>query len=73
MGKTKSTGRAGRFGARYGLSVRKRVKEVEEKQFKKHKCPRCLKPALKRVAAGIWECKKCGAKLAGGAYYLEGE
>ncbi len=73
MGRTKKVGTTGRFGARYGRGVKVAVKKIEEKQRKKYKCPECKKLSLKRVAAGIWECKKCGTKLAGGAYVPSGE
>ncbi len=33
-----------------------------------HECPQCKKQALQRVASGIWQCKNCGNKVAGGAY-----
>ncbi len=64
---TKLVGPAGRFGPRYGATLRKRVREIEEKQRARHVCPRCGARAVKRVAIGIRECKKCGFKFAGGA------
>ena len=68
MARTKKVGSAGRFGPRYGLKIRRRILKIEQKQRKKHECPSCSKKALKRIACGIWQCKKCGAKFAGGAY-----
>ncbi|MCD6591249.1 MAG: 50S ribosomal protein L37ae [Candidatus Aenigmarchaeota archaeon] len=68
MARTKKVGISGRFGSRYGKGVKDRIKDIERIQRKKHTCPECLKPALKREASGIWKCKKCGAKFAGKAY-----
>ena len=68
MSKTKKVRSTGRWGARYGLKIRNLVKKVEDAQRKKHTCPNCLKPVLKREATGIWECKKCKIKFVGGAY-----
>ena len=68
MGKTKSVGVTGRFGPRYGVSVRRRIKDVEESVRAYHTCPRCQAKRVKRVSAGIWSCRKCGLKFAGGAY-----
>jgi large subunit ribosomal protein L37Ae len=68
MGRTKKAGPAGRFGSRYGATVRKRVMEIETEEKALHKCPNCETLALKRVAVGIWECKKCRMKFAGGAW-----
>jgi len=68
MAKTKKVSSTGRFGARYGLKIRKKVLEIEKVQRGKHKCPFCSKLAVKRLAAGIWYCKACGTKFAGGAY-----
>jgi large subunit ribosomal protein L37Ae len=65
---TKKVGSAGRFGARYGLRIRKKIWEIEQLQKQKHKCPECFKSSLKRVAMGIWSCSNCGNKFAGGAY-----
>jgi len=57
------------FGVRCGISVREKYAGVEAKQRKKQTCPFCKKTA-KRVAFGIWKCKKCGKKFASGAYYI---
>jgi large subunit ribosomal protein L37Ae len=59
---------AGRFGPRYGRFIRKRVVEVEDLQKATHTCPRCDQIAVKRKGTGIWECRKCGYRFAGGAY-----
>jgi len=66
--KGKGTGSAGRFGARYGRFIRKRVKEIEVIAKAKHVCPRCDNQTVKRKGTGIWGCRKCGFKFAGGAY-----
>ena len=58
------------FGARYGKSVRQKYAKVEDKQRKSQTCPFCKKTA-KRLSRGIWKCKSCGKKFAGGAYHLE--
>jgi large subunit ribosomal protein L37Ae len=68
MGHTKKVGTTGRFGPRYGSTIRKRVAEIESEQKAYHKCPNCETRTLRRVAAGIWECKKCKMKYAGGAW-----
>ncbi|MCX8179355.1 MAG: 50S ribosomal protein L37ae [Candidatus Aenigmarchaeota archaeon] len=68
MGRTKKVGVTGRFGARYGARIKEDVREIEKLQKQKHECPSCKKKALKRVAAGIWQCKRCKTKFAGGAY-----
>lgn len=58
-----------RFGARYGVSVRKRFEMVEQKQRVPHTCPKCGFEKVTRVSTGIFVCKKCSAKYAGGAFY----
>jgi large subunit ribosomal protein L37Ae len=66
--KGRVTGSAGRFGPRYGRFIRKRVTETERVSKAKHRCPRCDTVAVRRKGTGIWECRKCGFKFAGGAY-----
>ena len=65
---TKKVGSTGRWGARYGLKIRKSVLKIEQIQRSKHKCPFCEKLTVKRLAVGIWFCKACESKFAGRAY-----
>lgn len=67
--KTKKVGTTGRFGPRYGTRTKKILSAIEREQKKKHICPYCERAALKRLAAGIWFCKKCSKKFAGAAYF----
>ncbi len=69
--KLKKIKAAGRFGARYGKTVRNRLSKVESKQRKKQVCPFCQKAGVKRLSKGIWKCPKCDKKFAGGTYYLD--
>ncbi|MEK6913594.1 MAG: 50S ribosomal protein L37ae [Nanoarchaeota archaeon] len=69
--KSKKTKAAGRFGARYGRSVRTKLASVEQKQRIKQKCPYCGKSGVKRLSKGIWKCSKCEKKFASDVYYLE--
>ena len=66
--KTKKAGTAGRFGPRYGVTIRKRIRDIEREKIRKHVCPNCQHRAVKRVSTGIWKCRKCGTTFAGGAY-----
>ena len=61
-------GPAGRFGARYGIKVRRKVDNIERKQKSKHLCPYCGVLKVKRISLGIFQCKKCEIKFTGGAY-----
>ncbi len=65
--KLKSTNR---FGARYGRTIKRNFAKIEYEQRKLHKCPYCNKVAVKRMAAGIWYCRKCDAKFTGKAYTI---
>jgi large subunit ribosomal protein L37Ae len=68
---TKKAGITGRYGARYGYKIRKRVKDIEEKMKAPQKCPKCETKVAKRLSTGIWYCKKCGATFTGGAYAIK--
>lgn len=73
MGKTKKLGPAARFGSRYGFSIKKKLREIEVIQRRRHRCPQCGKKAVKRESNAIWKCRSCGAVFTGGAYYPETE
>lgn len=65
----RSTKIAGRFGARYGSTLRKKWAEISERRYQDHECPYCrTKGKVIRESAGIWYCRKCGTKWAGYAY-----
>jgi large subunit ribosomal protein L37Ae len=66
--KGKVTGSSGRFGCRYGRFVRKRIADIEAISGSLHRCPKCDMQSVQRRGTGIWECRKCGYKFAGGAY-----
>ncbi len=60
-----------RFGARYGRTIREKVSKIEDILRGKHKCPYCSAMKAKRIAAGIWKCKKCNSKFTGAAYTVK--
>ncbi|URE25160.1 60S ribosomal protein L37a, partial [Musa troglodytarum] len=68
--RTKKAGIVGKYGTRYGASLRKQIKKMEVSQHAKYLCEFCGKYAVKRKAVGIWGCKDCGKVKAGGAYTL---
>ena len=68
MGNTEKVKSAGRFSARYGVGIRKRLLDIEPQQKAKNKCPTCGSNNVKRTSKGIFECRKCSAKFVGGAY-----
>ncbi len=73
MTKTKKIGIAGRFGPRYGTRVKSAIRQIESKVRERQLCPVCKRKAVKRVAAGIWKCKKCGVKFSGSAYVVKSD
>jgi large subunit ribosomal protein L37Ae len=68
LARTKKVGSTGRFGARYGAKLRRRVLDIEKKASEPNRCPACATRALKREAVGLWKCTKCNLLFAGGAY-----
>ncbi|OEL18674.1 60S ribosomal protein L37a-2 [Dichanthelium oligosanthes] len=69
--RTKKAGIVGKYGTRYGASLRKQIKKMEVSQHAKYFCEFCGKFAVKRRAVGIWGCKDCGKVKAGGAYTMK--
>jgi len=65
---SKKIGIAGKYGARYGVKIRKQVSKIESSKREKHQCPTCMKRSVKRLSSGIWKCNSCGTTFAGGAY-----
>jgi large subunit ribosomal protein L37Ae len=71
MGKrTKKVGITGKYGTRYGSTLRKLVRKIEVSQHSSYRCAFCGKDNVKRTCVGIWECKSCRRVIAGGAYTL---
>jgi large subunit ribosomal protein L37Ae len=68
--RTKKVGITGKYGTRYGSTLRKLVKKVEVSQHSTYRCVFCGKDSVKRTCVGIWECKSCRKVIAGGAYTL---
>ncbi|KAJ3126218.1 60S ribosomal protein L43 [Nowakowskiella sp. JEL0407] len=66
--RTKKVGVVGKYGTRYGASLRKQVKKIEIQQHSKYTCTFCGKDAVKRQAVGIWKCRGCQKTIAGGAW-----
>jgi len=68
MVKKAAYGSVRRLGSRYGRTVRFKLGKIEAEQRKRHKCPYCNYVKVRRVSAGIWHCKKCGATFTNKAY-----
>ena len=66
--KMKKVGPSRGLGVRYGSTVRKRYTKVIVGMKKKHKCPQCGFPKVRRESVGVWKCKKYDHTFAGGAY-----
>lgn len=71
MGKrTKKVGITGKYGTRYGSTLRKLVRKIEVSQHSTYRCVFCGKDSVKRTCVGIWNCGSCKKVIAGGAYTL---
>lgn len=68
MAKEKHLKSGNKFGVRYGRRNRERFAKIENEQRRLHKCPYCNMIKVKRLASGIWCCRKCGAMFASKAY-----
>jgi large subunit ribosomal protein L37Ae len=69
--KTKKIKAFGKFGTGYGVNVRAKYNKVESSQRQSQPSPFHPTGKAKRIAAGIWKCKKTGKIFAGPAYFLE--
>jgi len=68
--RTKKVGVVGKYGTRYGASLRKMAKKLEITQHATYTCAFCGKDAVKRKAVGIWSCGSCRKTVAGGAWLV---
>ncbi len=48
--------------------ARKRYATIITEMRAPHECPQCHITGVKRLSVGIWLCRRCGFKFAGGAY-----
>ncbi len=68
--RTKKVGSTGWMGPRYGIRIRRRVLEIDRTRGDAP-CPRCSTVTLRRVASGIFECRRCGTRFASNAYAFQ--
>ena len=66
--RTQKAGATAKFGARYGVSVRRNSATAMAKKSAKYTCPVCQYRKVTRRSVGIWNCGKCGHTFAGGAW-----
>ncbi len=70
MAEVKKLGSVKRFGVRYGRKPKKKLAKIESTLRSKQKCPYCSRKQVKRIAIGIWHCRKCNTKFTGKAYSI---
>ncbi|KAH0506658.1 60S ribosomal protein L37a [Microtus ochrogaster] len=66
--RTKKVGIVGKYGTRYGASLRKMVKKIKISQHAKYTCSFCGKTKMKRQAVCIWHCGSYMKRVAGRAW-----
>ena len=66
--RTKKVGSTGWMGPRYGIRIRRRVLEIDRARKAPAACPRCATVTVRRVASGVFVCRRCGTKFASNAY-----
>ena len=54
---TQKAGATARFGARYGVSVRRRAGSAISKKSRVYTCPSCHYRKVRRKSAGIWNAE----------------
>jgi len=65
---TKKVGSAGRYRTTVGKKIRDEIRKIEDASRRERNCPVCGKNGVKRVSAGVWECKPCDNVFTGGAH-----
>lgn len=68
--RTKKVGITGKYGVRYGSSLRRQCRKLETQAHARYDCAFCGKTSVKREATGVWSCRSCRKTVAGGAYSL---
>ncbi|PCG96748.1 Ribosomal protein L37ae [Penicillium occitanis (nom. inval.)] len=63
-------GITGKYGVRYGASLRKQLKRLEVTQHARYTCTFCGRNTVRRHSVGIWNCSGCKKTMTGGAYTL---
>ncbi|RAH13603.1 MAG: 50S ribosomal protein L37ae [Methanobacteriota archaeon] len=66
--RTQKAGATAKFGARYGVSVRRNSAGAMKKKSQLYTCPVCQYKKVKRKSVGIWHCDKCNHTFTGGAW-----
>ena len=59
-----------RFHVRGGPNLRKAYTKIQKAKKARYICPACSKKSVRRESVGMWKCRSCGSKFAGGAYEL---
>lgn len=52
----------------YGKKIRHAVRAAARKASAHYRCPKCSRPAVRRVSAAVWQCRKCDTKFSSGTY-----